>query len=334
MTLSYLSSLAVIKNGIERNELEVPKTIIKDLGVMEKIINDEMTGEFTYTDPDYDSKMDIAWSPGEWRFTQRNQEPVKIRAGRRENLGLAGGEIFLFEGRKISIDDFNIDLEEKKIKFYGKCSSVKTYCGRDFKSTFSFIKFHGRDAMKVNSELIGEFGVKKAREKIFSRAGFEWMTVNFGAESDSDSSIDYEDELESYRDWDASHSDVYFGDELLSDQIEIGDGEECEEALGVNYGVEQELYDSEIDIERFGDELESITSEIDTKSFVVVDMEERYGEQSSKAEMSEDVQGVIEEVAGATKLASFNAAENGYDMMFEGWGTMCIFVLIFAYLCS
>merc|ERR1719186_1488984 len=160
------------------------------------------------------------------------------------------------------------------------------------------------------------------------------MTVNFGAESDSDSSIDYEDELESYRDWDASHSDVYFGDELFSDQSEIGDEEECEEALGVNYGVEQELYDSEIDIERVGDELESNTSEIDTKIFVVVDMEERYSEQSSKAEISEDVQGAIEEVAGATKLAYFNAAENGYDMMFEGWGTMCIFVLIFAYMCS
>jgi len=325
MTLSYLSSFAVIKYGIERNERDVPKTIIKDLEVLEKRIIDELTGQFTYTDPDYDSKMDIEWSPGEWRFTLMNQEPVKIRTGRRENLGLAGGDLFLFEGRKISIDDFNIDLEEKKIKFFGKCSSVKTSLGREFKSTFSFIKFLGRDAMKVNSELIGKFGLKKAKEKIFSRAGFEWMTVNFGAESDSDSSIDFEDELES--DWDESHFDLDCEDESdqseigneegceesESDQSEIGNEEGCEEAVGeadeadeslylksdsnscMKYGVEHEYYDSEIDV--------------DIVSF-------------------EDVGEVLKEV-------EYNEPqkENGYKMMFEGWATLCIFALIFAFLC-
>eukprot|EP00092_Neocalanus_flemingeri_P102199 GFUD01130711.1.p1 GENE.GFUD01130711.1~~GFUD01130711.1.p1 ORF type:complete len:175 (-),score=45.36 GFUD01130711.1:75-599(-) len=170
VSLRKISSLAVIKYGIARDQL--PRALIEELKNMEGMIKSDLTGEFilpfTYT-----SKLNIDWNAGEWRFRFLNQQPVKIRAGGRQSLGLAGGELFLFDDRKIFIDDFKIDLDERKITFYGVCSSVKNSDGRAFKSTISYLKFHNIEVMKMNSEVIEENG-KIKRERIFSRGSNVW----------------------------------------------------------------------------------------------------------------------------------------------------------------
>merc|ERR1719186_766963 len=75
----------------------------------------------------YSSKLNIAWSAGEWRFTMLNQPTIKIKAGRRECLGLSGGKLFLFTKMKICIDDVKIDFEGfRRIVFHGSCSSIKS----------------------------------------------------------------------------------------------------------------------------------------------------------------------------------------------------------------
>eukprot|EP00092_Neocalanus_flemingeri_P055751 GFUD01065957.1.p1 GENE.GFUD01065957.1~~GFUD01065957.1.p1 ORF type:complete len:172 (+),score=27.77 GFUD01065957.1:38-553(+) len=164
-TLRNISSLAVIKYGIARNEL--PRALIEELRKMEGRIKSELTGEFT--------TVSFVWDDGELRFRILNQQTVTIRSGGRNSLGLAGGKLFLFDDRKISIDDFKIDLKERRITFYGMCSSVKNADGRVFKSTISFNKVHYIDAMKMSSEVVGEHEKLNVRERIFSTAVFHFQ---------------------------------------------------------------------------------------------------------------------------------------------------------------
>eukprot|EP00092_Neocalanus_flemingeri_P037528 GFUD01040863.1.p1 GENE.GFUD01040863.1~~GFUD01040863.1.p1 ORF type:complete len:251 (-),score=71.86 GFUD01040863.1:105-857(-) len=205
MTLRKISSSAVIKYGIAWDELPWP--LNDELKTMEELIKSDLTGQFTYTEMSYVSKLKIGWDAGEWKFSFLNQQPVQIRAGERQCLGMAGGELFLFDNREISIDDFKIDLEERKITFYGMCSSVKNSDGRKFKSTISFTKFHTMEAMKINSEVVGENGKVKIKERIYSKAGYVWITLNLGEESDSDSSVDYGSDSDSNADY-GSDSDA------------------------------------------------------------------------------------------------------------------------------
>eukprot|EP00092_Neocalanus_flemingeri_P034942 GFUD01038019.1.p1 GENE.GFUD01038019.1~~GFUD01038019.1.p1 ORF type:complete len:181 (-),score=33.30 GFUD01038019.1:17-559(-) len=178
VSLRSISSLAIIKYGIARDEL--PLDLIEELRIMEGLIKSDLTltGEFF--------PVNFVWDNGEWRFSIPNQQPVTIRAGGRNFLGLAGGKLFLFDNRKISIDDFKIDLKERRITFYGMCSSVKNSDGRVFKSTISFPKFHDIDAMKMSSEVVGDHGKSKVRERIFSTANSE-MCFSLGLDCESHS---------------------------------------------------------------------------------------------------------------------------------------------------
>eukprot|EP00092_Neocalanus_flemingeri_P041501 GFUD01045196.1.p1 GENE.GFUD01045196.1~~GFUD01045196.1.p1 ORF type:complete len:187 (-),score=49.73 GFUD01045196.1:113-673(-) len=181
-TLRNISSLAVVKYGIARDEL--PGPLIKELRTMEGLLKSELTGDFFHYDMPLKKacNLNIDWDAGEWRFSSSisgrgmeipQQQTVKIRAGGRQCLGLAGGQLFLFDGRKISIDDFRIDLDERRITFYGICSSFKNSDGRVFKSTICYPKFHNIEVMKMNSEVIEENG-KIKRERIFSRGSNVW----------------------------------------------------------------------------------------------------------------------------------------------------------------
>eukprot|EP00092_Neocalanus_flemingeri_P036580 GFUD01039829.1.p1 GENE.GFUD01039829.1~~GFUD01039829.1.p1 ORF type:complete len:180 (+),score=34.62 GFUD01039829.1:57-542(+) len=159
VSLRNISSLAVIKYGIARDEL--PRALIEELRKMEGRIKSELTGEFT--------TVSFVWDDGEWRFRILNQQTVTIRSGGRNSLGLAGGKLFLFDDRKISIDDFKIDLKERRITFYGMCSSVKNSGDRVFKSTISFTKIHNIEIMKMSSQVVEENGQCRCMLNTFNR---------------------------------------------------------------------------------------------------------------------------------------------------------------------
>ena len=94
-------------------------------------------------------------------------------------MGLSGGDFFLFEKRNISIDDCEIDLEGRRVTFYGLCSSTKTSDGRKFKSSLIFFKYDSgdnEDVMLMRSEVVGEAGQVKVRERRFmcADAVFAW----------------------------------------------------------------------------------------------------------------------------------------------------------------
>merc|ERR1719369_2004969 len=52
-----------------------------------------------------ETKLKIDWSSeGEWNFGMGNEEIVKIKGGVKSSLGFKGGELFLLEGREVTID--------------------------------------------------------------------------------------------------------------------------------------------------------------------------------------------------------------------------------------
>ena len=96
-----------------------------------------------------------------WRFKfMPNQPTISISGGRREYLGLAGGQLFLSEERNIIIDDVKIDLEERSIMFNGICYSVNESEGRKFKSVLRFFKYSDgiliKKGIKMRSVVFGE----------------------------------------------------------------------------------------------------------------------------------------------------------------------------------
>ena len=164
MTLRKLSSLTVVEYGIAWNE--VPQPLHGELGKLEEMIKSDLTGNFLFvTEASHIGKLKIDWSGGEWRFTISNQPSISIRAGRRECLGLPGGELFLFKENKIFIDDVRIDLEGRRIMFYGICSSINDSDGSKFKSSISLLKYNSKDVMKMKSEVVGECGQVKVKER-------------------------------------------------------------------------------------------------------------------------------------------------------------------------
>ena len=197
MSLRNLSKLALISHSVDREGL--PTHLIDEVTKMEKIIITEMTGDFTYRDRFYFTKLHIGWFDGGWQFSLLNQEVIHIRAGRRECLGLSAGELFLFNKRKVTVDYWTCDHHEKKINFYGVCSSAKASGGRPFRSSITFYKYPNISWMKIRSVVVGEGGQEKVRSRMFSSKDVnsidEILSRNIGntRESDSDSSVDYED---------------------------------------------------------------------------------------------------------------------------------------------
>ena len=141
-TLREISKMAVIKFDIARDQL--PDVLMKEIEVMESKINTELTGKYDKMQRRCSGsyhRIEIGWSNGEWNLgiTRRKEvSTLKIRAGMTNYLGQLGGELFLFPGREIVIDDFDIDFEERMIKFYGSCSSAEETAEKRFKSSISF----------------------------------------------------------------------------------------------------------------------------------------------------------------------------------------------------
>ena len=119
MTLREITMMAVIKFDIPRDQL--PEILVNEIEEIEDKINTELTGKFESSG--YYDRIEIGWSRGEWSlsFLRRKEvlsSTIKIRAGKRNDLGLLGGELFLFPGREIVMDDFKIDFERRMIKFF------------------------------------------------------------------------------------------------------------------------------------------------------------------------------------------------------------------------
>ena len=71
--------------------------------------------------------------------------------------------VFLFKGWEISVDDFIFDFDGRNVTFVG--SSLDNWEIRKLKSNISFSSFGER--MKMISELIGEDGIEKVRERVW-----------------------------------------------------------------------------------------------------------------------------------------------------------------------
>ena len=162
MTLREMSKMAVIKYDIPRDQL--PDILVKEIEEMEAKINTELSGK--YESSGYYDRIEIGWSSGGWslNFLRRKEvfsSTLKIRAGKRNDLGLMGGELFLFPGREIVIDDFKIDFKSRMIKFFGTCSSVEEPDAKLFKSAVSFSPEKIRYFMKIESEVMGTENEKR-----------------------------------------------------------------------------------------------------------------------------------------------------------------------------
>eukprot|EP00092_Neocalanus_flemingeri_P083987 GFUD01105470.1.p1 GENE.GFUD01105470.1~~GFUD01105470.1.p1 ORF type:complete len:191 (-),score=45.22 GFUD01105470.1:110-661(-) len=149
-TLRKISILAVVKLGIP--EAELPQTVAEEVEILGERITSEWTGIFGGCALWYD-RIKIDWSGGVWRFTPQMRTgyrvewsapqtlfvlpAIKIKAGRTNYLGYPGGNLFLLPGRKIWIDDYKIVVGDRKVIFYGACSSTKIGTRTQFRATLS-----------------------------------------------------------------------------------------------------------------------------------------------------------------------------------------------------
>jgi hypothetical protein len=118
---------------------QLPTTVSEEIEIMEEKIRSVFDGKFSRMGFGF-SSIKIDWVDGEWHFTilDWDQQTVKISGGESNSLGLPGGQLFLFSGRSVTIDEFKIDLLEREVTFHGKCSSSKDSLGRKFKSSLCF----------------------------------------------------------------------------------------------------------------------------------------------------------------------------------------------------
>eukprot|EP00092_Neocalanus_flemingeri_P038005 GFUD01041373.1.p1 GENE.GFUD01041373.1~~GFUD01041373.1.p1 ORF type:complete len:169 (+),score=36.21 GFUD01041373.1:111-617(+) len=148
-TLKQMSMMAVLKLGIPRTEL--PKTVAKEVDMLEARIKSDWTGIFRSWNL-WSDHIKIDWSGGEWRFLffhpgQVMQE-IKIKAGHTKDLGFPGGIMFILPRKTIWIDDYKIVMEDRKFIFYGAYYSHARYW-RQFKATLSHSGIQNRPRMEV-----------------------------------------------------------------------------------------------------------------------------------------------------------------------------------------
>ena len=193
-SLKELCEIAVIKQGISTTEL--PQTVATEVEVIESRLKLFFTGTFCYRKDFAESTLKIGWKNGEWQFALLNSElnTFRIRAGVENILGSQGGDLFLFPSRRITIQDYRIDWDGRKVTFCGKCSSVKSSSGRQFRSTLAFRVLGSNMSMSMRSQVyIEETGLYKENEREFLDPDSPLFPLD--RSSDSDSSVDYEDIL-------------------------------------------------------------------------------------------------------------------------------------------
>ena len=192
-SLRDLCKLAVLKLGISKTDL--PKTVRREVEMMEHKLKSQFTGTFHYKSGDYStSTLKIAWTRGEWQLTILNQETLRIRDGVEHQLGKLGGDLFLVPGRKVSISGYSIDWDRRKVIFRGKCSSSKTSTWRRFDS---HLFFHSKDIgrLYMSSYVYAEeeTGHRLKSRGLFNPGCFNMIYDSSDSESDSDSSVDLGD---------------------------------------------------------------------------------------------------------------------------------------------
>ena len=193
-SLRELCKLAVLKLGISKTDL--PKTVRREVEMMEHKLKSQFTGTFHYKSGDYStSTLKIAWTRGEWQLTILNQETLRIRDGAEQHLGKLGGDLFLVPGRKVSISGYSIDWDRRKVIFRGKCSSSKTSTWRRFDSRLSFHPQNQHCRLSMSSHVYTEedTGHKWKLRWLFNNQQSSTIYGSSHSESDSDSSVDLED---------------------------------------------------------------------------------------------------------------------------------------------
>jgi len=240
LTLREISSTAIIKYGLGRYGL--PTCLIDELDVLDKIIKSEMIGEYINIGVFfYETKLSIGWScDGEWTFTLGNQEEMKVKRGVTANLGLDGGELFSLVGRKVMVEDYTLDLKNRKLRFYGTCSSSKAALWRSFRSTFSFRNIGG-GLVTIATE-VARSGEKVKMKKRSFKSAYAMSSlpdISLGDDSYLDSSVDLDEYLNV--DFEASSDES---------DLEIFDPTEEVDTLERDFDQEREDDYDDLEVER------------------------------------------------------------------------------------
>ena len=197
LTLKELCCKNIIKYGVSWEVL--PDKLVEEIEKMELKIMYAFNGRFSTVEDYAGSELAISWRAGEWRFQMLNQETIRIEAGVVNDLGTVGGSLFLFPQREVTISDFQIDIDNRELRFEGMCSSVKDVAGRYIVSMLRFSKFRHYMIMKTMLTSLNGVEVKK-KESLFTDSnswGYGrsyWLMVNRGLDSgsdESDSSVDH-----------------------------------------------------------------------------------------------------------------------------------------------
>eukprot|EP00092_Neocalanus_flemingeri_P006658 GFUD01007187.1.p1 GENE.GFUD01007187.1~~GFUD01007187.1.p1 ORF type:complete len:166 (-),score=15.75 GFUD01007187.1:84-557(-) len=154
-TLKTTTMMTVIKQGIPKSEL--PKTVAREVEKLEERIKSDWTGIFRIWHLLGDH-INIKWSGEEWRFQfywfrprpyMHETPDIKIRAGRTNDLGYAGGIMFLMPGKRVWINDYRVCADGRQVIFYGVYSSTTMATSRQFKATLSLSGDQNRLRMEV-----------------------------------------------------------------------------------------------------------------------------------------------------------------------------------------
>ena len=151
-TLEQMAMTAVIKSGYWASE-DVPHELHHRLVRLEDDICERMTGSgYSYFNPDFLKEYDMNWFRGCWTFVLRHgsaynfaEENVEIRDGRDTFLSVDWAELFGVEGTPADIfgfrvKKFDIDVNGRKVTFYGEIPSAMRYGEEStrFRTVFNF----------------------------------------------------------------------------------------------------------------------------------------------------------------------------------------------------
>jgi len=195
-SLKEICSLAVIKTGTVR--INLPSTLADEVEELEGRIKSIFTGTFQRPTDIYTVvTLTIAWTQGQWELTLNNHETLVVKSGVENTLGKIGGQLFLLPGRSVTIFDYKLDLERKKLSFVGKCSSsTKRMSGRSVEIVLNFEDYpemivETYRECKDKCLLCSEYKLNFFNMKIFLKdSHYDPHFFNYFENGDTDSSDD------------------------------------------------------------------------------------------------------------------------------------------------
>lgn len=116
----------VIKFGLRPRE-DLPRTLPQELADMETTIAIDLTGNYYYDHNEYiPIEYNISWLDGQWTIKSswfKQKRTVTISARRRNILGKHWVHLFSLDDLRMdspfTVDNFEIDLDERKVTFFG-----------------------------------------------------------------------------------------------------------------------------------------------------------------------------------------------------------------------